>query len=177
MTVLLLGPSGTPGDRLIARLVAQDDDVRVVEPDHAAAPRWGSMGAHVARGSPLDEDLLARAARGVRTVVVLEHSGLDLTGVVAAVRAAAASLNHDIRVVLCTREVGAEVVEALSSSGAEYVLLRRSPVKRWSRRARVKADDALAEAIDAADDLSGAPHLVLDLALPESWDALGVAPP
>jgi hypothetical protein len=65
-------------------------------------------------------------------------------------------------------------------SGLDYVLLRiGASAARFvpfvgRKRARVPA---LAQAIDAADDLAGNPRLDLDLTTIEGWAVLGVDPP
>lgn len=175
MGLLLLGAAAAPGERLIARLLAEGDDVRVVEHNGVSARRWTELGAHVARGSPLDEDLVARAAEGVRTIVVLDDPGYDLDQLVVTAIGAADALAHPIRLVVGARRVGRATLDALTTGPREHVVLLAGARPRGRRRAGTQ-DDAVAEAIDAADDLAGSPHLVLDLERADSWRALGLEP-
>lgn len=174
MSVLLLGTSALTG-ALIRRLVAQGDDVRVVERDERAATEWARLGARVARGSGTDADLVARAAQGARSIVVTPPEPEELRALVAtAVECARAG--DAVRVILCAPRVDRTAIEVIESSGVEHVILdsghRRGlvPRRKGARRAGIVA------AIDAADDLADSPRLRLDLRDADAWRALGLGP-
>lgn len=175
MSVLLIGIAGARGAALVRRLLSEADEVRVVEDDPAAARAWSELGAHVARGSPTDADLVERAAQDVRTVAVLDVGHEVLEAVIQGSRAAA----RDIRLIVCSPARDEVVRRALAASGLEYFLLltgrraRRIP----SRSAAAVPVAALVEAINAADDLAGEPRLELDLAHASAWAILGLEPP
>jgi hypothetical protein len=150
--------------------------VRVVEPDEGAALRWAALGAHVARGSPLDPDLLDRAAHGVRTVVVFldaARSGRDL---LATVLGSEEAPPPSFRLVACMASPPAGALEAIERSGVDHVVLL-SGARRWARRRRTASVGQLVAAIDAADDIAGEPRLVLDLGRAQDWAELGLVPP
>lgn len=165
MSVLVVGARGDAGKAVVARLVDQGDDVRVIEPDETAAARWRALGAFVARGTPDDADLVERAAQSVRTVIVL--GAADLGPVVTG--AAAAGVG---RLVVCVRRRD-EVDPAALSPEVVALLI---PATRVTRRPAISAE-RLAEAIDAADDLAGAPRMVVDLGASEGWRRLGLQSP
>jgi Trk K+ transport system NAD-binding subunit len=172
MSVLLVGATGGLGRSVALRLVAQGDEVRVVEPDPRAVAAWRALGVHVARGEPDDEDLLFRAAQNARTIVLLDGPGRRLGAVTAAVVRAAALVPVG-RIVVCAPVVPAEALEVLRSSGLEYVAL--STGRRLLGRGGTP-DEVVAEAVDAADDLSGALRLELDLTEPEAYRVLKIPP-
>ncbi len=156
-----MGASGDLADTTIRRLVDQGDEVRVLDP--AGSARWKELGAHVARGDHDDSDVIERAGQNARTIVVFEPTPLVLTAVVEGARLAAIE-----RIVVCSgRPVD---VEEVRTSGLSYVLLVAT-----SRRSR--KHEAIAEAIDAADDLAGDVRLELDLSRRDAWAALRLAPP
>lgn len=159
MAILLVGAAGALGRRVAERLIAQGDEVRVIEPAPAAAAAWRALGVYVAGGDPADEDLLVRAAQGVRTIVVLDGVGRRIAEVSAAVLRAAPALPEG-RVVLCAAAPPRRVLEALRASGLDYVVLATG--RRLLGRGGVPPE-VVAEAVDAADDLAGAPRLELDL--------------
>jgi hypothetical protein len=169
---------GTPRDgaAVIERLLGHGDDVRVIEDDAALASDWAALGAHVARGRADDADLVERAAAGARTVVVMERLGAGVTEVVRAVTSGARLASEHIRLIVCVPRLDAAAAEAVRRSGLEHVILRTGAgrTRPW---ARPPAVDKIAEAIDAADDLSGRPRLDLDLRSPRGWRALALSPP
>lgn len=168
MSVLLIGAEGPIAKELVARLLAQGDDVRVIEDDPGAAGRWRELGAHVATGSDGDADLVERAAQGVRTLAVVG----DIVDSDAAIAGAVAA-GVD-RIVWLTRGRRRDP-SALIAAGLDYVVLT-APASRWPRRSSLPPA-AVAEAIDAADDLAGHPRLEVDLGDPEGWERLGLSPP
>lgn len=165
MSVLLIGAEGDVGESVVTRLVEQGDEVRVIEPDPGAAGGWRSLGAYVAAGSPDDADLVERAAQDVRTIVVL--SDVELDAVIRGARAARVG-----RLVVCTASGERHDLDA---SDVEYVVLI-VPKARFGRRTAV-SPAALAEAIDAADDLAGRPRMLVDLGDASGWARLGLDAP
>jgi hypothetical protein len=163
MSILVVGAAGELGAAVVARLVDQGDDGRVVEPDEAAIAGWRELGAHVARGSPDDADLVERAAQNVRTVVVLDGA-LVMPELLRGARAARVP-----RFVVCA---DARAVAPLAEAGVDYVVLV-VPRTRFARRPS-RSPAEVAEAVDAADDLAGNPRMVVDLTTPEGWAALGI---
>lgn len=162
MSVLLIGLEPEVTAALIDRLVAEDDEVRVVEPDERNAQQWRDAGAHVALGSP-DEDLVERAAQGARTVIV----GDDVTGGRQVLHGAARARVE--RIVVFGHNIDPDELEP------NFVILR-PPRRRLLRGPELSAGDA-ARAIDAAEDLAGEPQLVLDLGTGAGWRALDLGPP
>jgi hypothetical protein len=80
--------------------------------------------------------------------------------IVEAVVAAAKRLG-DVRVVMWGPTHSAEAVEDVKSSGLSYVILRTPKLR--SVLGKTTTPGAIAEAIDAADDLAGDVRLELDL--------------
>jgi uncharacterized protein YbjT (DUF2867 family) len=179
MSILLLGLAGDAGSVLVEHLVGESDDVRVVEADEAAAARWSELGAHVARGSPTDDDLVERAAHNARTIVVCSSRRDSSDELVFAALEAAARAPTGARLVVCSPDITQTTVERIRSSGLEHIILRlRSPGAGTGRlRDGRLSPRAVAEVVSAADDLSGAPRLYLDLGDAQSWARLGLAPP
>jgi hypothetical protein len=165
VSVLLIG-GGALTSAVIERLVGAGDEVRVIEPDPARGEGLRALGAFVALGSPDDFDLVERAAQNVRTIVVLVD--LDLEPVV---RGASAARVDRVVVVGGSSATPGPLEEA----AIDYVVLRVPP-PRLLRGPRV-SEEAVAEAIDAADDMAGDPRLVVDLGTAEGWRSLGLAPP
>jgi hypothetical protein len=176
VSVLVIEPTDEVGTALVTRLLDQDDEVRVVAADPHAAQRWQALGAHVARGDAHDPDLIERAAQNVRTIVVLEEPS---TEVVAAVTGGGQLASPQMRLVLWLREPRPSAEEIVRGSGLDYVFLRGTPTAgRFVTAGRKRAAlQALVEAIDAADDLSGNPRLDLDLTSSAAWRNLGLDPP
>lgn len=166
MSILLIGDPGSLGEALVRRLISQGDEVRAIATD-ADGDELAGHGVHIARGSDLDADLVERAAQNVRTIVVFDDSTLE--PVIEGARAARVE-----RVVLCSDGISDEAREWLRASSLEYVVLKR-PRKGLLRRG--VSDEALAEAIDAADDMSGKLRLELDLNEAEAWAMLKLEAP
>lgn len=162
MSVLLVGVDPALARALIPRLLDEGDQVRaVVAPGEDAA---AFAGAYVATGEHGDDELVERAAQGARTIVL---------GAAEAARAAAlegAARAGVDRAVLLGR--GGE--ETIPNAMSWVVLV--TPRSRLGLR-RGPSPEALAAAVDAADDLAGDPRLVADLATPEGWAALRLDPP
>ena len=77
------------------------------------------------------------------------------------------------RVVAVATGQGTRCLELLRSQATDYVFLRASRSRfPWSRSSTTPS--AIAEAIDAADDLAGDPRLELDLSDRRAADALGL---
>lgn len=171
MAVLLIGIEEKLGTVLIRRLLAQGDEVRVLEESTAAAARWKALGAHVASGPEWDADLIERAAQNVRTIVVGPAHRRTPSTLMDAVIGGGAHAAPGMRVVAFGPRIDPDVVDALRSSVLDYVVLE---LPRRGLLARKIASEALAEAIDAADDLAGSPRLELDLSDPSAWEVLKV---
>jgi nucleoside-diphosphate-sugar epimerase len=172
MSVLLIGISGSSGEAIVTRLIAQADEVRVVEDDPAVAEHWRSLGAHVARRSDDMADLIERAAQNVRTVVIGGAAAHDAADVRAIVDGAAAARVE--RIVLYGAGATSDALEAVREFPFQHVVL--STGRRRLLGGRLD-DESLAAAVDAADDIAGEPRLELDLGDPEAWPALGLSPP
>jgi nucleoside-diphosphate-sugar epimerase len=169
VSVLLIGISGSSGEAIVERLVSQGDEVRVVEDDPATAQRWRSRGAYVARSSSDLPDLIERAAQNVRTVVVGEGAANDIDAILSG--AAAAQVE---RVIWFGSSASAGAARAVRDFPSQHVVLNTG--RRRLLRGGVD-DELIAVAIDAADDMGGAPRLVLDLTDPGAWAELGVSNP
>jgi NAD(P)H-binding len=175
VAVLIVEPPEDLGAALIERLVAQDDEVRVVAGNELLSRRWKALEAHVASGSGTDVDLLERAAQDVRTVVMFWRPGQDeqaLGTVIEAMQLAGVE-----RLVIGTE--GSPKLSALLPSDMDHVILG-SPSFTVRRRRflgairNLPSVQRLAEAVDAADDLAGHPRLELDLQDPAAWERLGL---
>jgi len=166
MSILLIGDPGGLGEVLVRRLIAQGDEVRAIATDADVGDLAGH-GVHIARGPDLDADLVERAAQNVRTIVSFD--GEILPPVIEGARAARVE-----RIVLCAPSVAEGVRQQLRASELEYVVLE-PPRKGLFRRG--VSDEALAEAIDAADDMSGRLRLELDLNEADAWAMLDLQPP
>jgi uncharacterized protein YbjT (DUF2867 family) len=163
-------------DGLLAqRLTAQGDTVGVLVEDPRTAEHLEAAGAHIAIGSRTDEDLIERAAAHARTIVV-HVSGAraaDRDAVVAAI--SAATTRGGIRLVVWGPAPDGVVRELVRSSGLPHVIIRTGTLGR--RIGRSLAPAAVAEAIDAADDLAGDVHVEVDLRRPQDWRRLKMEPP
>ena len=175
MAVLLVGPREEVAGALIERLVEQGDDARVIERDGTAAEGWRSLGAHVAVASDWDADLIERAATGARTIVLFEGEDRSEELVEEVLRGA--GFAGADRIVMVTTSLTEPTRSLLVKSSLTYVVLQTGFRKRGliSRRPTLEPS-RIAEAIDAADDLSGDPRLILDLGEAEAWHALRLAP-
>jgi hypothetical protein len=174
VSVLLIGFDAELGGALIRRLIAQDDEVRVIEADEHAAARWRSLGAHVATGEITDSDLIERAAEGVRTLVLFEGEAAAMEPIIEG----ATSARVD-RLVLCSSGPREDAMAFIRASHIDYVVLRTEVGRRrfWGGRNQALSHEVIAEAIDAADDLAGEPKLDLDLRQPAAWRRLGLEAP
>jgi hypothetical protein len=174
MSILLVNTDARVTGPLIELLTAHGDEVRVVEDGGGEA--WQALGAKVARGSADDPDLIERAARGARTIVVMERRRkANEAALETAIEAG--KLAGVGRIILCTRQRTDRAMDALNSSGLQYVVLHARGPGSFSRVVRSGTPvTKLAEAVDAADDLAGEPHLVLDLTEEEAWDVLRLEP-
>lgn len=175
MSVLLVdGPSSMRwsgvANTLVARLVAAGDQVRVLlrdAGDEGVVEGLREEGVHVAFGDASNGDLLERAAQGCRSIVLFDPPGDLMDKALEASRFA-----HVERLIVCARRE--RDIEALQDGKTGYVWLMGRP--KGIVRGGVTWGD-YAAAIDAADDLAGDVRLDLDLAVPESWTALGLPPP
>jgi hypothetical protein len=172
MSILLVRAGGPVARELVARLIAQDDEVRIVE-SPSAGEDWSALGAHIARGDDTDPDLIERAAQSVRTAVLFAQGDVD--DVVAPLLEGIAAARVG-RVVVFADRPREGVFHAVSASVFDHVLMHL-PKRRGLFTGRRIPDAAIAEAIDAADDLAGEPRLTLDLGEAKSWAALGLEPP
>ena len=171
-----MGLEGRLREALVARLLAAGDDVRALAPDADAAARWRALGAHVAVGGATDPDLVERAAQGVRTVVValrpprapLGRAPSASEGVLESVVEGARAASPSVRLVVYADALREEERDAVAR--VEHIVL-------LARGLRPPPAEAVAEAIDAADDLAGQPRVELDLRRSAAWETLGVAPP
>jgi hypothetical protein len=172
MSLLLVGLEPGLGEPLIAHLIAQDDEVRVIEADPVRGAHWKELGAYVARGAAVDVDLIERAAQNVRTIVVFERAREELQLVVETA-VEGASLAGVERIVVCAAAVPKSVTELLRKSGIEYVALSAGGRRRVFGGSTV-GGTTITEAVDAADDLAGPLRLELDLSRPEARVSLGL---
>jgi hypothetical protein len=175
MSVLLIGLGKELTPVLVTRLVAEDDEVRVLERNEDVTNEWRDLGAHIAGGPRWDADLIERAAQNVRTIVVGEAHDEDPRELMEAVVGGGGFASRTMRIVLIG-EPGEAVLDIVRASSLEHVVLG---VARRGLLGRKPAIDPsqIAEAIDAADDLAGNPHLELDLATPDAWRTLRLVPP
>ncbi len=88
-----------------------------------------------------------------------------------AVIAGGGNATPGMRVVIFGPDLDQRVLGALRSSVLDYVVLMTPAKGLLGKRSKVSTG-ALAEAIDAADDLAGSPRLELDLSDASAWDAL-----
>jgi hypothetical protein len=172
VSVLLLSPPPPVGTAVIERLIGQGDEVRVIEANRELAERWKSLGAYVALGASDDSDLIERAARGCRTMVLFDLDDAGLPRLETALEAVATTTVD--RVVAVAAGRGTRCLELLRSQATGYVFLR-APRSRFSWSRSTNTPSAIAEAIDAADDLAGDPRLELDLSDRRAAEALGLA--
>lgn len=159
------------GIAVIERLVAQGDEVRVIEAARDRAERWQSLGAYVALGAPDDPDLIERAARSCRTMVLFDLDDGDVPRLQSALEGVTPTTVD--RVVAIASGRATRCLELLRSQTTGYVFLRASRARLLLGRSSIKPS-AIAEAIDAADDLAGDPRLELDLSDRSAAHALGL---
>jgi hypothetical protein len=159
------------GRAVFDRLRAQGDEVRVIEDDPIAAAVWKERGGYTALAREWDADLIERAAYGARTIVVFERKDRDPEEVLMETLKATAPAGVDRLILIRAR---ATVPAELEGSDVAYVLLatgKRSLLKRTP----AITPEQLARAVDAADDLTGSPRLVLDLTESAALRTLGLA--
>jgi hypothetical protein len=148
LSILLIAPPEELGRAVVERLIAQDDEVRVLEPSGDRAGVWRDLGAFVATGQ-VTEDLVERAAYNVRTIVVFAPSMLE--GLIESAKLARVG-----RVVVTLERPSSEVLDRLAGSELDFVVLVTGRLRR-------RTLEHAAEAIDAADDLPGEPRMTVDL--------------
>ncbi|MFN2488974.1 MAG: hypothetical protein ABR529_04420 [Actinomycetota bacterium] len=171
----MIGSATPVTEVLIARLIDQSDEVRIVETERDAAARWRALGAHVAVGSPVDADLIERAAQYARTIVVIDDGVNALEATVSAAIEGGLLASSGVRLVVCAGTIAASIAATIERSGLSYVLLRTGAGA--ARRRRRISRTAIAAAIDAADDLAGEPRLDLELDTAVAWSELDVPHP
>lgn len=167
MAVLVIVGGSDLDVPVVARLLNQGDEVRVLETTGARRDEWRAMGAFFAAGEADDPDLVERAAQNARTVVVLAGQLTD--EVTATVLQAGSNAGVD-RFVGCAEAIAGSVKEALRRSPMSHVLIETGRIGLLRRR-RASPERA-AEAVDAADDLAGEPRLEIDLGDPEQAERL-----
>lgn len=179
MSVLVIGEA--PETETVVRfLIAEGDQVGVIESDRKELERWVSMGAYAALGDAEDPDLVERCAQQARTIVVFETpttGGPNIADVLRSVLEAGQMLPATPRVVVVTAEPSLTVQAQLNSAALDYIILRVGLGRGLLRRGpKTVPADRLAAAVNAADDLAGEPRLDLDLATREGWEALRLEP-
>jgi hypothetical protein len=148
----------------------------VIEDDPPASERWKQSGAHVAIGPATDSDLVERAGQNARTLIIAGDLRFQTSAVIEAA-AEGARLAGIERLVVCMERAETEILELIRGAGLDHIVLLTGG-GRWRRLMRQSVPaGALAEAIDAADDIAGRPRLVLDLTTDGGWAALGLSPP
>lgn len=170
MSVLLTGLDDELAAAVAERLIAQEDEVRIILTGGASSETWRARGVYVATGDLSDEDFVWRACGGVRTVVVEPSVVAGEEGAIFVAGARRAGV--DRFVVVGEAPPGDNV---LDTGDVDRIILRL-PKKGLLRRNPVTASD-LAAAVDAADDLAGSPRLDLDLSVPDSWAQLRLEAP
>jgi hypothetical protein len=168
LSVLLIGVAGDLPATVADRLIAQGDEVRTIATDPKLED-LASHGVRIARGPYLDADLVERSAQNVRTIVLFDADDEVMDAVIEGANAARVE-----RVVLCSGAIPDPVRERLRASGLEYVVLQ---VPRKGRFRKGVPDEALAEAVDAADDMAGKLRLELDLNESDAWQTLKLEVP
>lgn len=172
MSVLIIAADPDIDRLLVRRLVEQGDVVGILVEDDGTIDHLDPEGAHVARGSRTDEDLIERAAMHARTIVVYEEAAAPVHREIVAAVIAAARRIDDVRVVMWGPKHSAEAIDALSASGVSYVVIRTGKLRSHLRR--TMSPEVVVEAIDAADDLAGDVRLEVDLTRPEGRARLKV---
>jgi hypothetical protein len=168
VSILLVNASSALGEAIARRLLAQDDEVRAIL-EEGDTTELRDLGVHIARGEWWDADLVERAAQNARTVVYIDPQTGPLDGVLDGARAAGVE-----RLVLCG-VIPREVRELIRTLPYDHVMLETSRKRGFLRS--VLPVTAVAEAVDAADDIAGNPRLELDLTKPEAWGELKLEAP
>lgn len=175
MSVLLVGLEEELTRTVGARLLAQDDEVRIVLGDEAKRETWRALGIRVAVGDLTDDDFLWRAFTNVRTVVAGERPPADAPDVRHQLAASMKKSDPDRLVVVGAGEDD-PLVAGIRAADVDHVVLRFRKRGLLGYRSAASTPQ-LAAAIDAADDLAGNPRLDLDLSEERSWAELRLAPP
>ena len=170
MSILLTGLDDELAAAIAERLIAQEDEVRIILSDTEDRESWREQGVHVATGDLGDEDFVWRACGGVRTVVAAASTVAGEAGELLVTGARRAGVDRFV--------VVGESLPALSALDAVDVdrVILRLPRRGLLRRISVAPAD-IAAAVDAADDLAGSPRLDLDLSNKASWIELRLDPP
>jgi hypothetical protein len=177
VSILLIGLSEELTEELVKRLVNEGDEVRVLEDSDDNAESWRMLGAHIAHGLRWDADLIERAAQNVRTIVVGEHHIHNPTELMDEVVTGGGFASKDMRIVLVGDDLEAPGLRRLRESPLAYVAMGVATKRSLLGRRRAPEPAALAEAIDAADDLAGEPRLELDLGDEQGWSELKLTAP
>lgn len=168
MSVVLVWPPPSLGRALVTTLLKEGDEVRVIVPP-TEGDDYRALGAYVATGDPFDPDLVERACQGARTIVFADTGG-SFSGTFEPALEGARRAGVG-RAIVSTARPNRRVSEVLANDPGDYVhLLSARGVFRKT------SDEALAAAVNAADDLSGVPRTIVDLSTEEGWRALGLEP-
>lgn len=167
MSILLIDPDRTLGTSIASHLIGEGDEVRVLVTDPTG---WKERGVYVAVGDPMDPDLVERACTNVRTIVFTFTSRDVPVSLLAAVIPAARRAGTD-RVIVCAPAPDRTTIGWLESSGTSFVAL--STGRRGFLPKKTVEPSDIAEAVSAADDLTGEPRLLVDLTSEEEWSKLG----
>ena len=168
MSVLLVGAAGDLPATVAGHLMSQGDEVRAIATEPALED-LASLGVRIARGPYLDADLIERSAQNVRTIVLFDADDDVLEAVIEGAQAARVE-----RVIMYSGSIAEPVRQRLRGCGLEYVVLQ---VPRKGRFRKGVPDEAVAEAVDAADDMVGTLRLELDLNESEAWQTLKLETP
>lgn len=169
MAILVIA-GGTDLDVVVVeRLVAQGDEVRVLETSGVHRDRWRGRGVFLAVGAADDPDLVERAAQNVRTVVILP--GRVTAEVVANVLEVAPRAGVD-RLVCCAPAIPTGIRSAVRFGPLDHVMIQTG--RPGLLRRRSVAPGLIAEAVDAADDLADEPRLEIELTDPQQVKLLGL---
>lgn len=174
MSLLLIGLNEEYGSTLVKRLIAEGDVLGVIEPDPRRAETWRGLGAHVAIGTPMDFDLVERAAQHARSIVVLTDLWEDPVAIVDPILTGARLAPGERARMIFVVERSGEVGETLAGSEFDFVILETGGARLWTGRKRKPAPEEVAEAVNAADDLAGSPRLIVDLRNGEDIAHLGL---
>lgn len=171
MSILLVALPEDLAAATVRRLVAQGDEVRFLASDRAGGEFARKLGAFVALGSPENFDLIERAAQNVRTIVF----GDGLLGAEAGEGLFFGGKNARVgRWIYVCGIPDPALRERMREAEADYVVLATG--RKGLLGGKTPAPTAVAEAIDAADDLAGDVRLELDLNEPEGWTSLLLEP-
>ncbi len=171
MSVLVLVGGDDVDEPVVRRLLGQGDHVRILEATADRRELWRSLGAHVAVGDASDPDLVERAAQNARTIVVIAP---QVTWDILQAVVTAAPLAGVDRLVACAPSFEGSASQVVRASSLSYVLIASGRPSVWRKRAA--APELVAEAVDAADDLGGDPHLEVDLTTGTGVAELGLHP-